>query len=416
MKYYILAIAVALSLITLLEEKQNPLISLDKEKVDKINHLGNRYLDLNRFSGSILIIQNDTEIYFNHFGLADYEAKTKFTQNTAFKIGDVSSLVTKAILNDYITEGKLNPASAISDILPEINADFTIHDIHNGNAILPSIQHIKKENPDKKYSIIELINLGINTSNKLKNSDLSSCLLGLVLEKVSGKNFQEIISSFSKKHHLENTYFKKLDSTLAKGYLFHNYQGKGLELQIAPEYNEEEIFCNNGIKSTIKDLAKIFSFIPEKSIKMHGYIANDGFSYSVEKNTVKGYTVIVLSNRRHPITDEISNSIHSILTGKEHNLPLLRKPVIINTQLFSDYVGKYAINENVSFDVVTERDSLFVLMGPNRVPIIPQSDNQFYMLQNDAAMRFLRSNKNEVNEVMLLNGFIEGETAKRINE
>ena len=55
------------------------------------------------------------------------------------------------------------------------------------------------------------------------------------------------------------------------------------------------------------------------------------------------------------------------------------------------------------------------MLGNNKVHLIPQSSNQFYMKQTDASMRFLRNSTGVVNEVILLNGFINGDVAKRIN-
>ena len=89
----------------------------------------------------------------------------------------------------------------------------------------------------------------------------------------------------------------------------------------------------------------------------------------------------------------------------------------IDPTLLQEYTGWYAINANMKVEIITENDSLFVMMGPNKVAILPQSDNQFYMKDNDAAMRFLRDASGKVNEIELLDGFINGEQrAKRVTE
>ena len=146
-----------------------------------------------------------------------------------------------------------------------------------------------------------------------------------------------------------------------------------------------------------------------REINVTGYLENDGFSYSLKNNVEKNLLVIVLSNRRHPVAGEISKRIELILEGKAFNIPLARKPIPIDSNLLKDYIGNYSLNENVSFEVTSTEDSLFVLLGPNKIALIPQSENQFYMLENDAAMRFERDSTNKVNSVLLLNGFIDSE-------
>ena len=81
----------------------------------------------------------------------------------------------------------------------------------------------------------------------------------------------------------------------------------------------------------------------------------------------------------------------------------------IDKTILNDFTGNYAVNENVRFEVLNQNDSLFVLMGPNKVYLIPQSSNQFYMTEMDASMRFLRDSIGLVDKIVLLNGFIEGD-------
>ena len=127
-------------------------------------------------------------------------------------------------------------------------------------------------------------------------------------------------------------------------------------------------------------------------------------------------SIIVLSNRRNPITEEISNSIRAILANKDYSLPLLREPIEIDKSLLSQYSGNYSLNENISFEVQIINDSLYVLLGPNKIFLVPQSSNQFYMIETDASMRFLRDSTNLVDRVELLNGFIESnQIAKKEN-
>jgi hypothetical protein len=195
------------------------------------------------------------------------------------------------------------------------------------------------------------------------------------------------------------------DKHLATGYLFYNYRGQGMEL----EAQEIKQFDSLTVQLSTLELARVIESTHQVPIDLSGYLENDGFSYAASKQAAGKTTIIVLSNRRHPVAEEISNSLAATLKGTIYQLPLPRKPSAIDTKLHHDYTGHYSLNEQVKFEVLSLNDSLFVVLGPNKVALIPQSSNQFYMLERDAAMRFLRDTAGYVNRVVLLNGFIESD-------
>lgn len=389
---------------------------LEKYKVVKIDSLVNRYLELGRFSGAVLIAKGNSILYNNSFGLADYENNRPFSESTAFKIGTISELITANIIQKMAEEGEINLSDNITQYIPEIKSDFTVGDLLNHQANLPSLQTIQDQNPELAYSTIEFANLASGASETSERSDLGYNILSLFIERVSGKSFQENVEDYSSVSGLENTYFREEEDSAAEGYLYSNYRGEGLELQRAPSYDPEIAFGSYGLKSTAKDLVKVLDDTKEKEISRSGYLKNDGFSYSVDKDTGSDTIVLVLSNRRHPVGKEISTSIQAILQGDRYVLPLPRIPFAIDPASLKDYSGTYSSGENMKFEIFNERDSLFVQMGPNRIYLVPQSSHQFYMEQNDAAIRFLRDDRNSVTGAMLLDGFLSGNIAEKVEK
>lgn len=351
-------------------DTKNP--SLEEEISSKIDSLANRYLQLNRFSGTILIFKENEIVYNQSFGLADYQNKVPFNHKTAFKIGEITKLVTENILKGLVKENKIKPTDSLSKYLENIKSNITVNDLMN------------------------------------KKSEVDYNIVGKLIEKASNKSYQENIEAYCTELGLENTYFDKIDSLAARGYLYYNYRGKGLELQKSPTYNLEEAFSSKGLKSTAIDLMKILDHNQEE-LSLDGYLDNDGFSYSLDNDKEKNVSIIILSNRRHPVAKEMSNSIKAILENTEYTLPLLREPFDIDKTTLKDFVGHYSLNEHVNFEVKESNDSLFVFMGPNKTHLIPQSSNQFYMEEMDASMKFLQDSTNLVNKVLLLNGFIDSE-------
>ena len=412
-KRIIIFFILVLSVLACKNETQFSPAQLNKATSAEIDLLGNRYLELGRFSGAVLVAKGDSINYSNNFGLSDYKNQKTFSDTTAFKIGEVSELITAEIIRKMAQEGKLNLSDPVSDYLHEIKADYTIEDLLNHNTGLPSIQAIKEQYPELPYSTTGYANLAYEAPQTSGNSELNYNLLGLLIEYISGSSYEENVQDYSLDLGLKNTFFEKKDNETAVGYLYHNYRNRGLELQKSPVFNSETAFSSTGLKSTAKDLLKIIKSAPDREIDVIGYTENDGFSYSVQKIPGSNTTIIVLSNRRHPVAGEISSNISDILQGKEPRLPLPRKPFDIDKKLLQEYSGAYALNENMDLKVLHENDSLFVMMGPNKIGLIPQSQNQFYMAERDASLRFLRDSTNQVSEVELLDGFLEGNRIKR---
>ena len=191
--------------------------NLEHDKILKIDSLANRYLELNRFSGTIVVSKEEEVIYNQSFGFADYESKRPFSDKTAFKVGEITKVITDNLISRLVEQDKFLLTDGLSKFVTEIKSDLTINDLLSS-------------------SISEKSNDDYNT-------------LGKLIEKVSGKSYQENLNEYNRDLGLENTYFQKEDSSLAMGYLFHNYRGNELELQKSPSYNLEKAFSSKGLKS-----------------------------------------------------------------------------------------------------------------------------------------------------------------------
>lgn len=123
---------------------------------------------------------------------------------------------------------------------------------------------------------------------------------------------------------------------------------------------------------------------------------------------------MVLSNRRHPVAGEISNTIKAILKNEPYEIPLPRKEVNVNPESLKEFAGSYSLSPEMNLEVVTMNDSLFMMMGPNKIHLKPQSENQFYMEENDAAIRFIKDSTETVSKAILYDGFITGNEIKKV--
>lgn len=394
--------------------QQNPVsteASISQTQKAQLDTLLNRYHKLGRFSGTVLIVQDQQAVYKASYGLADYENNIPFTDSTAFKVGKLSELLTAYMVRDLAKEGRIKLQDNIALYLPEIDKQLTIADLLKHDTGLPTIASIEEQNPELSYSHVAYTNQAELTAEG--KSDLNYQLLGLLLERVHKTSFQEIVEQYSRQMELINTYYIDPENPqTAKGYLYHNYRRQGMELQQAPAYTDTLAFSAAGLKASASDMVKVAE-ATEGPLQLNGYLMEDGFSYALQKDSL--HTLVILSNRRHPIAGEMAKSITALLNSQPYTLPLPRKAVAVNSEILNRYTGTYALNEQMQFEVLQRNDSLFAQLGPNQIHLVPQAENQFFMQQADAALRFISDSLQQVNQVVLLDGFLEGNPAKRIN-
>jgi CubicO group peptidase (beta-lactamase class C family) len=118
-----------ISFIACKTKTQTDIKNLEQLKINKIDSLANRYLELNRFSGVILLPKNNIILYNKNFGLADYENKTPFSKETSLKIGEISELVIANIIHKMVLKDKLQLSDKIYKYIPEIKFDLTVNDV-----------------------------------------------------------------------------------------------------------------------------------------------------------------------------------------------------------------------------------------------------------------------------------------------
>lgn len=386
------------------------------KQITQVNELANRYLELGRFSGTILVAKGDSILFENSYGMANYQKKKPFTKKTSFKVGAITELFTQYIIRQLARKARIHLDSSVATYLPKIQGKYTVRDLLEHRSRLPTIQAVKEKYPELPYTAITFANEAVFNEKNIY-SDLGYNLLGLIIERQSQKSYRAAVQAYFAEANLEATYFTPLKNKAfdnATGYVYRNYGGKTMELRAASQYITQEAFSARGLKASARDLWKLARFLPDPNIQKIGYTLQDGFSYSLLKDNEQ--ILIVLSNRRQPITFEIVQAIKAIYKGQAYQLPLPRKTIKVDPAIYKAYIGKYKLGPNRSFEVTTMHDSLFALMGPMKVALYPQSKSQFYMKGRDAAMRFIADTAGTVGSVILYDGFLKGREVFRVKE
>ena len=241
----------------------------------------NEKMKKNQIIGLSLALVDDQKIVWTEgFGFADKENKIQATDKTVYKTGSISKLFTAVAALKLASQNMIDLNKPIKTYIPNFhiksrfkNSDpITIHHLMTHHSGIPLVQYssLQESNQKKLSDIIEELNSIYSVfppNYKYLYSNLGVDLLGLVVEKVSGMNFNE----FMKQHvfqDLDMNYssfeeIKENHKLLSKEY----QQGKPV-----PPFHWPRVWPSGSLYSSAEDIA---NFI--KMILAHGRIKEHQF-------------------------------------------------------------------------------------------------------------------------------------------
>ena len=255
------------------------LATAQENKYVKIDSLLAHFYKNNKFLGGIAIAEKGRVIFQKNYGFLDATQSQKTNKNTKYKIGSVTKTFTATVIMQLIEERKLRLDGTLTKFFPKLpNADkITIHQLlHHRSGILDYINadstmiaSVEKGLPKEK--ITEAI-MGYSPvfepNSKYEYSNSNYYLLGLLIEKITKKTYQEnILERIIKPLNLQNTYYPtKINVATNETFSFVTL-GNGWEE--FPEWNMDLPFASGGLVSTPTDLVLFMDalFTPDKLLK-----------------------------------------------------------------------------------------------------------------------------------------------------
>jgi CubicO group peptidase (beta-lactamase class C family) len=176
-------------------------------KAQAINALVETYHRLNLFNGTVLVAKKGQIVFEKSYGFANMEWGVPNTPITKFRIGSISKQFTAMLIMQLKQRGKINLQSTISDYLPwyrkDIGNKVTIHNLLTHTSGLPNYtdkpnweKDLARENIDHKEFALKYCNrdsLEFVPGTKKDYSNTNYFLLGLIVEEITGKTFDEVL-------------------------------------------------------------------------------------------------------------------------------------------------------------------------------------------------------------------------------
>lgn len=355
--------------------------TLDKVKLDQFF---DRLAEKNKAMGSLVITREGNLLYNRSIGYGQISGTDMkpLTAASRYRIGSITKMFTAALILQLVEEGKLKLTDTLDKFFPQVpNArKITIEQLLWHRSGIPNVRREQNAQgnvnttPMTKDEILALIVKAtpeFEPDTRRSYSNAGYQLLGLILEKVTGKPYGEVLTArITSKVGLANTYLTTgiIDVNKNEALTYMNF-GDGWKS--VSETHPSILFSAGAIVSTPNDLAKFVQalfdgkIVSTKSLDQMKTI-RDGEGSGMEPFTFAGKTfyghtggadnygawlaylpeeklaVAYTTNAKvYPVKD-IMNGIMDIYYNKPFQIPAFES-IAVSPEVLDTYVGVYSI-------------------------------------------------------------------------
>ena len=419
-------------------------------KIDEYMHA---HLKLKQFNGSILVAKDGKVLISKGYGMANFEHDVPNQPHTKFRLGSITKQFTAAAIMQLQEKGLLNVNDPVKKYLPDYPTGdkFTIHHLltHTSGLIsftgYPEYEEmmVKHLSPEKIIATFKDKPLEFEPGSQYKYSNSGYFLLGYLVEKISGKPYDE---------YLQKNIFGPLsmkDSGYDHNHIVQKNRAAGYSLDEGEFVNSSYIDMNiphgaGALFSTVEDLYKwdralyteqILSkaslkqiFTPFKANYGYGWgigqqfghkrISHgggiNGFVTNICRFTEDDAIIVVLSNLENSLLRKINSDLAAILFDEPYELPEEKKVAQIDYNIYNLYVGTYQLEPEIFLTVTNEDNHLLVqATGQGTIEVFPKSETRFFAKSLDVEITFVKTEEGKVTQLILHQGS-EDSHAKKI--
>jgi len=305
----------------------------------KAEEIASTYHDLGWFSGSLLLAKDGEVFYSQSFGYRDIETKARNTVHTKFNLGSIMKNFTKVLVLQQVDSGKLSLTDTLdrfelgfpAAIASKINLSHLLdHRSGFGDIFIAEYREdqLAYDSIQKKLQLLKDRPLLFEPGTDRKYSNYGYIVLGAVLEKITGRSFERLLSDqIFDRIQLSNTSFRILNSSEHQSKRYTYLYDSSLKLVGATEHPSPD----GGIESTVHDVQKFYHelFFGSALLDRSNPIVKDAFGMSgehwaayggglgvsaaVEIDLTQDIEIVVLANTDKLVAEFISGRIKSFI-------------------------------------------------------------------------------------------------------
>lgn len=387
----------------------------------------------------VLVARHGKIIYKKAFGSADLELHVPIAPDMIFKLASITKQFTAVAILQLVEQGKISLQDSVQKFIPDFPSKgyrITIENLLTHTSGIRDYMQINYPNlymerwdftPKQLIDSFKNYTLEFEPGTKYSYSNSGYYLLGYIIQKISGKSYQNYISdNILLPLGLDHTYFDISGVLIPER--VNGYRKDGLIFRNADYWSPTIAYAAGGLLSNTEDLFQWFqgllngkilkketlekAFTPFKlkdgSLISYGYgwyIEDLGSIKSIEHGgNMNGFMtyeiyypqedifITVLFNCEDAEKDKISNNISEIVLGKSLQTDTFLKEGILNT-----YIGTYALttDRKRTITVFKKNNSLFAkISGQSTFELLFQTNTKFQLKGlKDITGKFLLKNE-----------------------
>ena len=163
----------------------------------------NQYFEKQKkFSGNVLLAQNNKIIWNESYGYADRERGIRNSPQTKFLIGSMTKPITAICIMQLSEKGMLSVQQNLEDFFPDLykGQGITIHHLLTHTSGIPDFLALRKQikweehhTPQEILQIVKGSKLKFPAGAKWSYANTNYLILGLIIEMVSGMRYHQYV-------------------------------------------------------------------------------------------------------------------------------------------------------------------------------------------------------------------------------
>lgn len=418
----------------------------------KVDELMAGHVKVNDFSGTILLAKTGQPLVAKGYGYANREWLVPNGVDTRFRIGSLTKQFTSMLIMQLREQGKVKVQDSVCLFVspcPEAWKPVTIHHLLSHTSGIPSYTGIASwretnmvpKTTEQMVAIFRDLPLQWTPGEKYAYNNSGYFLLGVVIEKVAGRKYEEALAEMILKPlGLTGTGYDWPGPVLPKRAA--GYMGRGQAIRNADALDMQQPYAAGALYSTVEDLlkwdqalyterlipaaAKTLMWTPVLEGYAYGWsvagpspatfgqrrIAHsggiNGFSSMIIRVPDQQVTAIVLSNNMSVNAGAVARDLLAVYFGQPYTVPTERRVVTVSPAVLDAYPGRYELAPNFVITVTKEADRLMAqATGQGKFELFSESDTRFFAKVTELSMTFVKGPDGRVSHLLLMQGGTE---------
>lgn len=395
------------------------------------------------FNGAALVAHEGRVLTSRGIGLANFEHQVANTPQTRFRIGSITKSFTALLVLLEVQAGHLaldDPVGKHLQDVPPAWAPLTIHQLltHTSGIfnVTDLLEYVTKRpvlgSPKKLLAMVRDKPLRFPPGEKHEYSNSGYLVLGLLLEKLGGKPYAELVRErICDPLEMRSTGFDfalPLVPHRAQGYS----RGQNGKVENAVSVDMRGVHAAGALYSTVEDLVRYDAGLnagrllnPELTAQLYtpalnnyayGWVIDsshgrrliwhnggiEGFSANLTRCPETQTVVTVLSNFDDGLPDRVARELTSLVFGEEYRVPRVHAEQPLDPAALPGLVGRYELAPGAILEITVRDERLFAqLTQQPRIEIFSESADEFFYKVVDAQLTFQRDADGRATQVTL---------------